>query len=115
MHHFSTKDPGFWFGDRVFIAIVRLAEKEQDVEFLTGPELVELGDYLGVNSNACLLVSEKYRRRFKMSVNTNVLICVVCKRPVKVSKYRGPEPYRCAKCRGIEIPKKSKVQVENNH
>lgn len=37
--------------------------------------------------------------------------CVDCKRVVITKNYKGPEPYRCAKCRGIEIPKQRKARV----
>lgn len=38
-------------------------------------------------------------------------VCVDCKRVVLTKNYKGQEPYRCAKCRGIEIPKKKKVKL----
>ena len=38
------------------------------------------------------------------------LTCVGCGRKVEVNKYQGQEPYHCAKCRGIEMPRKQKLQ-----
>ena len=39
------------------------------------------------------------------------LACVGCGRIIKINKYKGPAPYRCSKCRGIEIPKVHKARV----
>jgi len=96
------------FHERLFVAIVKLAVKESDQEFLVGNEVVKVGKYLGVNSNACILIREKYQRRVKMSIEVT---CVGCQRKVKLGKYFVQGEYRCAKCRGIEVPKKQKERV----
>ena len=95
-------------GERLFIRIVKIAQKHEDWDFLTGNKLLHCGDYLGVNYNACLLVQERYKRRLKMSIEVT---CVGCQRKVKLGKYFVQGEYRCAKCRGIEVPKKQKERV----
>jgi DNA-directed RNA polymerase subunit RPC12/RpoP len=34
--------------------------------------------------------------------------CIVCGREIKLNNYINKKAYVCAKCRGIEIPKKNK-------
>ena len=52
------------YKDRIFIAIVKLAIKEKDKEFLIGTKVQELGEYLGVHSNGCQLVQERFNKKF---------------------------------------------------
>ena len=37
------------------------------------------------------------------------IVCVGCKKVVKVKSYKSENDYKCAKCRGNPIPKKKKV------
>jgi hypothetical protein len=80
----------------------------QDWDFLTTREVRHVGEYLGVDSNTCILVQETYQRRVKMSTEVT---CIGCGRKVKLGRYQVQGDYRCAKCRGIEVPKKSKERT----
>ena len=105
---FYQFDCDYEIGERLFIRLVKTAQRNKDWEFLTGSKLLHCGDYLGVDYNACILVQERYKRRMKMSVE---VACVGCGRKVKLGKYFLQGEYRCAKCRGIEVPKKKKERV----
>jgi hypothetical protein len=98
---------GLDFQDRLFIAMVKLAEKEKDLNFFK-KGIVELGGYLGIDYECCKIIQERYKRRFRMSTK---VICVGCKRVVKLGSYHIQGEYRCAKCRGIEVPKKQKERT----
>ena len=39
-------------------------------------------------------------------MNNKELVCVVCGKKVKINKYKGTEPYTCAKCRPPKEEKK---------
>jgi len=43
---------------------------------------------------------------------TETVDCVGCGRKVKLNKYNSKSPYTCAKCRGIEIPKRPSKRRE---
>lgn len=62
MGQFSTKDITD-FESRLFIAVIRQAEREKDMEFLTGKGIMRLGDYLGIDDSTCLLIKEKFIRK----------------------------------------------------
>jgi hypothetical protein len=111
---FYQLDNSYKIGERLFIRMVKIAQKNKDWEFLTGNKLLHCGDYLGVDYNACILVQERYKRRFKMSRDVT---CVGCQRVVKLGSvdkkgsYQLQGEYKCAKCRGIEVPKKQKEKT----
>lgn len=48
----------------LFTGIIELAIKSKDKEFLFGSRIFKLGEYLGVNLNACKIIQDKLIKKY---------------------------------------------------
>ena len=96
---------------RLFVVTIKMAQKNNDIEFLTGKGVEDLGEFLGISYVTCVRIRLKFKKRYKIreDLMSMEVTCDTCGKKVRINRYKVRGRYQCAKCRSITA---SKVEVK---
>ena len=64
---FHSRDKSLRSNEALFVAVLKVAENEGDVEFLTNSGMRKLGQILGIGEETCERISEKYKSKYRLN------------------------------------------------